>query len=539
MSRLHNLGVGKRLGLSFALVALLIAVAVGSGWWALDRQDDIATRLDQLEQVEDDIQTFTYHVADLTGWQALVAADAGTAMGGEAATRPDSMNREGELDSKKALFKALDDTHAEHLTAAERAQFDKLEPAWEQFFVEDDKVMELLAQNTLESRTAAMESINGGPASDAWVVGVETGAALQKSISERITALRAEAAQVDATGERVLLGTLIVALLVAVVASVSVTRSIVRPLGVLVATLGRLSTGDLTARSGLDRRDELGRVSQALDRSIEVMHANTSSLASYAESMAGSAATLSRVSERIAASAEETSAQSGVVASAAAEVSHNVEVVATGGEQMSSAIAEISQSTSEAARVAAEAVEVAGSTNALMAQLGASSAEIGDVVKTITSIAEQTNLLALNATIEAARAGDAGKGFAVVAGEVKDLAQETAKATEDIGRRVQAIQSDVAGAMEAIDRISAITGRIDTHQAAIAAAVEEQTATTNEMNRNVAEAATSSNEIAANIAGVARAAAVTTEGVEESRRTADELAGMSRSLHELITRFRI
>ncbi|MCW2566129.1 MAG: chemotaxis sensory transducer, partial [Mycobacterium sp.] len=167
-----------------------------------------------------------------------------------------------------------------------------------------------------------------------------------------------------------------------------------------------------------------------------------------------------------------------------------------------------------------------------------SSTEIADVVKLITSIAEQTNLLALNATIEAARAGEAGKGFAVVATEVKELAQETARATEDIARRVQAIQGDTAGAVEAIAEISTIIGRINDYQLTIASAVEEQSATTNEMNRNVAEAATGAEEIAQNITGVASAAEVTTEGVAQSQQAVGELARMSSELQSAVSRFR-
>ncbi len=149
-------------------------------------------------------------------------------------------------------------------------------------------------------------------------------------------------------------------------------------------------------------------------------------------------------------------------------------------------------------------------TNATVSSLGESSAEIGNVVKVITSIAEQTNLLALNATIEAARAGEAGKGFAVVANEVKELAQETARATEDIARRVEAIQSDTTGAVDAINRISAIIERINDFQTTISSAVEEQTATTAEMSRNATEASTGAVQIAKNIAGVAQAARDTT-----------------------------
>ncbi|MBG0832484.1 methyl-accepting chemotaxis protein [Planomonospora sp. ID67723] len=538
MSRLKDLSVGKRLGLSFLIVTMLIVVTVVAGRSGMESQGDISLRMDQLEQVEDDVQKLTYYAADITGWQGLVVADAG-AFGGKVATGPDAYNRKGELESKKALYDTLDATHVDYLTEAERAQFDKLRPAWDEFFVWDEKIMELLAQDTPEARVEAMNSINGGEAAAAYSESLEINAALTDSLAKRVVELRNEAAEVKSDSETILLGALIVALIVAAGLSTVATRSVVRPLSVVVAALGRLARGDLTVRLNLNRRDELGRLGDAVDATTESLCTTVAAVVAHSDTLATSSAHLSQVSEQIASSAEEASVQSGVVASAAADVSHNVEIVAAGGEEMGSAIREISHSTSEAASVAAEAVAVAESTNAMMAQLETSSAEIGNVVKVITSIAEQTNLLALNATIEAARAGEAGKGFAVVAGEVKDLAQETAKATEDISRRVEAIQADTTAAMEAIGRISEITGRINDHQAAIAAAVEEQTATTGEMNRNVADAATFSNEIAANIAGVAQAAAITTEGVEQSRQAAVELAGMSRSLRELVGRFTV
>jgi methyl-accepting chemotaxis protein len=160
------------------------------------------------------------------------------------------------------------------------------------------------------------------------------------------------------------------------------------------------------------------------------------------------------------------------------------------------------------------------------------------VIKVITAIAEQTNLLALNATIEAARAGEMGKGFAVVASEVKDLAQETARATEDISGRVQAIQADTQGAVTAIEEISRVIARVSDFQTTIASAVEEQTATTGEMNRSVSEAATGSSEIAQNITGVAEAARVTSEGVAGAQQAATEVARMSGDLRDLVASFR-
>jgi methyl-accepting chemotaxis protein len=206
---------------------------------------------------------------------------------------------------------------------------------------------------------------------------------------------------------------------------------------------------------------------------------------------------------------------------------------------MTAAIREISLNATEAARVASDAVALTTSTSTTMSALGTSSAQIGDVIKTITEIAEQTNLLALNATIEAARAGEAGKGFAVVASEVKDLAQETARATEDISRRVESIQAGTSGAVTAIEEISQVISRISDFQTTIASAVEEQTATTNEMNRSVSEAATGTTEIAHNITGVARAAQMTSEGVAKAQKSSSDLSRMAHDLSDLVSGFRV
>ncbi len=252
-----------------------------------------------------------------------------------------------------------------------------------------------------------------------------------------------------------------------------------------------------------------------------------------AKALSGASGELSSLNQQIGANAEETSAQANTVSAASEEVSRNVQTVATGTEEMSASIREIARNTAEAARVAASAVSVATTTNNTVAKLGESSAEVGKVIKVITSIAQQTKLLALNATIEAARAGEAGKGFAVVANEVKELAKETAKATEDISAKIEAIQSDTRGAVTAIGQISSIINRINDIQGTIASAVEQQTATTNEISRNVAEGARGTEEIARNITGVARAAQDTSRGVTTALGATRALAAMAAELERI------
>jgi methyl-accepting chemotaxis protein len=307
----------------------------------------------------------------------------------------------------------------------------------------------------------------------------------------------------------------------------------------MLTVVQHAAEGDLRQEVSVRGNDAIGQMGEGLSQLLASMRENMSELTNSAQALASSSEQLSAISQQLASTAEETACQANVVSAASEQVSANVSVVANGSGEMLTSIREISKSANDSARVAKSAVAVAESTNRTIAKLGESSLEIGKVIKVITSIAQQTNLLALNATIEAARAGEAGKGFAVVANEVKELAKETAKATEEIGQKIETIQGDTKAAVKAIGEISAIINEINDISNTIASAVEEQTATTNEIGRNVTEAAKGTGEIARNISGVATAAASTTSGAGDTQRAAMELSRMANQLQTLVARFRI
>jgi methyl-accepting chemotaxis protein len=332
---------------------------------------------------------------------------------------------------------------------------------------------------------------------------------------------------------------LIGALLAAIVGALYVSRLIVQPLRRVGQVLDEVAAGDLSGDPRVEQRDEVGQMAQALRRATGTLRQTVTDLTAHSQRLAEESDGLARTSRNSSTSADRGARQAAEVADSAAIMSSNIHTVAAGAEEMGASIREISESATQAAQVASRAVDVTANTSTVMAKLGESSSEIDSVVKTITAIAEQTNLLALNATIEAARAGELGKGFAVVASEVKELSQETARATEDIGQRVAAIQADTAGAVAAIAEISEIIARINDFQTTIASAVEEQTVTTNEMSRNVTEAADAGARVSDTINAVAASVQQTTSGVAETDRAATDLAGMSGDLRRIVDRFKL
>jgi len=329
---------------------------------------------------------------------------------------------------------------------------------------------------------------------------------------------------------------LLMMLLVAVAEYPLMIRLVLKPVQELIV---RMKNADINTALSETRKDEIGELSREFNHFVKNIRDTLLCIMESSEQLASSSEEFSAVSQQISANSEETSAQANAVTSATDGVNRGLQTVATATEEMSASIQEIAKNATEAAKVADGAMKTAAETNTIVAKLGESSVGIGQVIKVITSIAQKTDLLALNATVEAARAGEVGAGFAVVANEVKELAKQTATATEDISRKIEAIQADAKSAVQAITSISEIVGHVNDISGTIATAVEEQSATTSEMARNISEAAKGSGEVAQTIQGVAQAAQSTSQGATDSQKAAKSLAEMSTRLQGLVQQFKI
>lgn len=316
-------------------------------------------------------------------------------------------------------------------------------------------------------------------------------------------------------------------------------RAIAPPVHRTRELLDRVAAGDFTQRLEVRGRDDLSDMATALNSTLDQMDAALRTISAEADSLHGASTQLTDVSRRMAGSAQRVRTEAGSASQEVGNVDENVQAVAASTEQVHASVTDIARNAADGAGIVNEAVDFARSANGTISKLGDSSNQIGEVAKVITSIAEQTNLLALNATIEAARAGESGKGFAVVAGEVKELAQQTALATENIGSRIAAIQSDSAATAEALEQIGGTIGRIAEIQTMIATAVEQQTAATGEIGHHATRAAAGTGGITTRIGVVAESAADTSAAAGETERAAADLATTSVKLRTIVQKFRL
>jgi methyl-accepting chemotaxis protein len=535
MRALARLTVRGRLWTSYLVLAGLLSGVVGVGVYGFGQMRAATDQVEvSMDAVRDAMQA-KFRTADFAGWQTGYAFDINRGL--PDATSDQVGQRASFLASTGAFAQDLDRLARDRLTGDEAQMLAQVRAGFDQFMKIDAQIIAGYRSGGSLARNHANE-LASGASLDVFGTLATTMDKLATSVADRAKAKAATTRGGAGRYSAVMAASGMAGIVLAVLFGLAISMSILRPLRRVAELAEALGRNDLTVNSGIDSRDELGAVARALDTAVVHLREAIGAVASSSTGLATSSEELSATGDMLANSVADAQVQAQVVSQGADQVSRSVQTVASGSEELEASIREIAQNAAQAAEVAASGVTIAGAATVTVAQLGKSSAEIGDIVKVITSIAEQTNLLALNATIEAARAGESGKGFAVVASEVKELAQETAKATEDIAGRVRTIQDDASGVVEAIAQISSVIQRIDSFQATIAAAVEEQTATTNETNRSVNEAAASSGQIAANVTAVADAVTSTAQHVEETQRASTQLAGTASELARLVDSFR-
>ncbi|GAA2691245.1 MULTISPECIES: methyl-accepting chemotaxis protein [Actinosynnema] len=537
LATLRKLTIGTRLVSVMAVLMVLLVATIVLGVVALSNQQRALAVVDTDQDTTRVAQQVKFRSADFNGWQTAYAFD--VALNGASAGSDTSAARAAFLTSSQDFATELDALGAAGLTEAEHRHYEATVADFAEFMKLDQQVVANYRLGTPESAAAADKLV--------LVDEIAIFERITKDIDQIVASVLARSdeavAQANATADgatTLLIVSGVAALLLGAALAALLVRSITHPLNALRDDLvGVADTLDLTKGADAAGRDEIALAAEGFNRLLERVRGLVREVTATSQDVAGAAEELSAVSVQLEHGARSTSDRAGTVSTSAGEVSAIVTTMAAAAEEMNAAVAEISSSATRATRIADDGVRTAAEADATMTRLGESSAEVGSVVKLINDIAQQTNLLALNATIEAARAGAAGRGFAVVAGEVKELALQTSTATEEIARQIEAIRVGSTEAVAAISKIQNVVSDISATQLTIASAIEEQTATTGELSRNVAETADGANSIARSIATVAQAAGETSAGATTTRDTADSLSRSSAELQRLISGFTV
>jgi methyl-accepting chemotaxis protein len=518
----RDLRVGVKLG---ACTVVALGAVLTVGWVGVHALGQVATRTAEMQKLNG--YTRTTLEADMA--HDAIRADVLRGMLDPGGTQVDAA-RADFVDHSAILRDGVESFRAAGMPADVRAAADHVTPAVQNYLA--------LADQTLGAAAAGQARPPTFPRF------LEAFSAVEDQLPAVSDALEAHVAiatrEVTAKRRSAVITLVVTALgcgLLLVLLSWLVARSILSPLRRVSAVLARLAQCDLTGSVGLDSRDEFGAMAGGLDGAIGVLRSTMRHVGDTAGRLTGAAGQVSDGSAAVSGTLAAATAKASTATTAADQVNGAVQSVRAGAEEMSASINEIAGSAGRAAQVAEESRQVTRTAGDQISALAQASADIGGVVKLITSIADQTNLLALNATIEAARAGEAGKGFAVVAGEVKDLAQETAKATQDISARVQAIQDGSRAAADAIGQIHGVIDQITQYSTTIASAVEEQSATTGEMSRALGDAATASHEVSRIVGDVSQVTEQSADGARHSQQASSELATLAAELNAAVATF--
>jgi len=558
MNGLANMRIGKRLSIGFGAVTFLMVVITVASIWAQNALNDECDGTFHGESRVTLASRIERNIAEIGRELAVMQLSRDKAV---KETRQERLQVARERYSKRVEeFKALDPS------AEEKTLLNSIEDAIADGRETNQKVEKLnLAGQDAEA--LAIFFSTSLPRMDKIFKICEE---LKKVTEAEVKASDGKAEAFLVTTRRILIGLGMLAVALAAFFGISITRSITGPMNSTAKSLTEVAKGNLAVEleAGLvDRKDEAGelaRATETLTKNLRIMigevggGADTLAMASgemttLADGLSTGSKEVAGLANTVAAAAEESSANTTSVAAAMEQTTTNLTSVASATEEMSATIGEIASNAEKARSISGEATEQAQAISAMMKDLGRAAQDIGKVTETITSISAQTNLLALNATIEAARAGAAGKGFAVVANEIKELAQQTAAATEDIKSKISGIQASTGGAMGDIEKIAHVIKEVGEIVASIAAAIEEQSTVTKDVATNVAQASTGvkdanervsqtasvSQGIAKDIATVNSTVTNLVSGADQVRAGASELTGLAGQLKERVAQFKI
>ena len=565
---LANLRLGQKLIIPAVVVMMALSAILWTAWSgliSLRHEADEAIQVTALRLSNVSEAAKHLNGATIAEKNAIIAEN-------EAAARKAAEELKNEIADAKGHIAALEKLAA---TSAQRDSAKKIDAAIQAY----DTLASRVAAHAIAGEDQAAVRLSGG---EGRQVRLDVMGLVEGRTKVYMNELEQSGIDIDTHADAILRNIMLAggigAILAFAIAAFVVVGQVTRPMGSAMMSLEQLAKGDLDVEiAGTERKDEVGTLARGLltfkdnakemrrlqdeqraaeakrledERAAEARaqaerkHAMAqladrleSAVMGVVQGVSSASAQMQATATLMTRSAEEASQQSSSVAAASEEATTNVQTAAAAAEELTASISEINRQVAQSSGVALKAVEKAKTTNATVKSLAETAQKVGEVVNLINSIASQTNLLALNATIEAARAGDAGKGFAVVASEVKALANQTAKATEEISSQIAAIQGETETAVRAIEDIGTTIAEISEISTTIASAVEEQGAATSEIARNVQQAATGTKEVSANIAGVSQASGAVGKSAGEVLSAAESMSEQSTTLKSEVDRF--